>query len=72
MVVAYQVNTNVSKSYLKSFSIQADGSLVDTGYIFPFTDTFGAFIPYDSRLIFDWTPLPTSVPEKLWEEFDDK
>ena len=57
---------------IKTFSIQPDGSLVDTGYTFDFGSTFGAFIPADCRLIFDWTPLPTSVPEELWKEFDDK
>ncbi len=53
---------------LKTFSIQTDGSLVDTGYTFDYGSTFGAFIPADCRLIFDWTPLPTSVPEELWKD----
>ena len=53
---------------LKTFSIQTDGSLVDTGYTFDFGSTFNAFISGNSRLIFDWTPLPTSVPEELWKD----
>ena len=57
---------------LKTFSIQTDGSLVDTGYTFDFGSTFNAFIDASSRLVFDWTPLPTGVPYELWNEFDDK
>ena len=53
---------------MKTFSIQTDGSLVDTGYTFDYGSTFNAFIPGGSRLIFDWTPLPTSVPEELWKD----
>ncbi len=57
---------------LKTFSIQTDGSLLDTGYTFNYGSTFNAFIDGSSRLIFDWTPLPTGVPYELWNKFDDK
>ncbi len=73
LVVVYQNDNNFSKQYLTTFSIQSDGSLVNTGYTFDFGDTFSPdFIAGGSRLIFIWTPLPTSVPEELWNEFDDK
>ncbi len=61
-----------NQTTIKTFAIQTDGSLVDTGYTFDYGSTFGAFIPADCRLIFDWTPLPTGVPYDLWNEFDDK
>lgn len=62
----------VGQTSLKTFAIQPDGSLVDTGYTFDFGNTFGNAIPGGSRLIFDWTPLPTSVPEELWRKLDDE
>ncbi len=61
-----------NQTTIKTFAIQTDGSLVDTGYTFDYGSTFGAFIPADCRLIFDWTPLPTGVPYELWNQFDDK
>ncbi len=64
----FLVAVNGSQLSLKTFSILTDGSLVDTGYTFDFGSTFNAFIPGGSRLIFDWTPLPTSVPEELWKD----
>lgn len=62
---------NIGYTSLKTFSIQTDGSLVDTGYTFNFGSTFNTdYIDGSTRLIFDWTPLPTSVPEELWGKLD--
>ncbi len=73
LVVDYQdYNIDGGANFLKTFFIQSDGSLVDTGYAFPFTQTFGDYTNDATRLIFVWTPEPTNVPEALWKEFDDK
>ena len=60
----------VNKHYLRTYSIQADGSLVDTGYSFPYTDTFGDTINNASNLIFVYPPAPTDVPSELWGKLE--
>jgi hypothetical protein len=72
LVVVSQIEPSNTEDVIRTFFIEPDGSLVDTGYTFPFTDMFGELIPDDTRLIFVWTPLPTGVPYELWKEFDDK
>ena len=73
LVVDYQdFSIDGGADFLKTFLIQYDGSLIDTGYTFPFTENFGDYTADVSRLIFVWTPQPTSVPYELWKEFDDK
>jgi hypothetical protein len=63
LTVVSQTNIVSSKQYLRTFFIQSDGSLVDTGYSFPFSGTFGDFV---GDLQFVYPPAPTYIPEELW------
>jgi hypothetical protein len=66
LIAALQQNIIPTRSYIKTYFIQSDGSLEDTGNIFEYSNLFHDYIPVNPKMDIFLIPEPTSISSELW------
>jgi len=65
LIVALQRNYP-TQWYIKTYFIQSDGSLEETGNIFEYSKIYHDYITANPKMVIFSIPDPTSIPTELW------